>query len=43
MTKIRYKDLSLPLKLGIIGGLACFVYIIVAFLIGFSIGLIGAM
>lgn len=39
--KIRFKDLSLWLKIGIVGGLANLTIYILSFIAGFLLGLVG--
>lgn len=37
--KIRFRDLSLPLKLAVVGGMIYFLEVVVVFCIGFLVGL----
>lgn len=39
--KIRFRDLSIVLKLGIIGGIIALIFYVLSFLIGFIQGLLG--
>ena len=39
--KITYNNLSVPLKIGFIGGIIYLSFLVLSFIIGFGVGLIG--